>query len=156
MKNLSLQNDEHWMRAALKAAGQAAKEDEVPVGAIIVHENQIIAEGWNQTIQHHDPSAHAEVVALRHAGRQLQNYRLLGTTLYVTLEPCMMCLSAMVHARITRVVFGAKDPKTGACGGAVDGLALPQWNHLLNYTGEILAVECAEILTQFFKDRRAK
>jgi tRNA(adenine34) deaminase len=146
--------DEIGITAALKCAERAQASGEVPVGAVIVHQDKIIAEGWNQTIQQHDPSAHAEIIALRQAGQQLKNYRLVDATLYVTLEPCAMCVGALIHARIGRVVFGATEPKTGALGGAVDIITLPHWNHQFTVTSGILADSCAKILQDFFKKRR--
>jgi len=150
----SVLTDDHWMQAALKCAEQAEAENEVPVGAVIVAGDKIIGEGWNKTIQLHDPSAHAEIIALRHAGQQLKNYRLLDATLYVTLEPCAMCLGAMMHARIKRVVYGTADPKTGALGGAVDVVSLPHWNHQFVVSSGVLADKCAKILIDFFQKRR--
>lgn len=146
--------DKAFIKVALECAAKAQAEDEVPVGAVLVHENKIIAKGWNQTIQLHDPTAHAEIVTLRHAGKQLKNYRLLDTTLYVTLEPCAMCVGALIHARVGRVVFGATEPKTGALGGAVDMMTLPHWNHRLKITGGVLAESCARILQDFFQAKR--
>jgi tRNA(adenine34) deaminase len=146
--------DELGITAALKCAERAHASGEVPVGAVIVHQDKIIAEGWNQTIQQHDPTAHAEIIALRQAGRELKNYRLVDATLYVTLEPCAMCVGAFIHARIGRVVFGATEPKTGALGGAVDIIDLPHWNHHFTVTSGVLADSCAKILQDFFKKRR--
>ncbi|MFI4954409.1 MAG: tRNA adenosine(34) deaminase TadA [Gammaproteobacteria bacterium] len=143
-----------WMQTALQLAQRAEAQDEVPVGAVLVHEGEIIGQGWNQVISLHDPSAHAEIMALRDAGQRIQNYRLLNTTLYVTLEPCAMCVGALIHARVKHVVFGAPDPKTGALGGAVNTLELPHWNHRLEYTGNVLAEECGKLLREFFKKKR--
>lgn len=143
-----------WIKAALELAKRAETEGEVPVGAVLVHNDKIIGQGWNQVISRHDPSAHAEIMALRDAGQYLQNYRLLDTILYVTLEPCTMCIGALMHARIKHVVFGAPDPKTGALGGAVNILELSHWNHKLHYTGNVLAEECGELLKKFFRERR--
>ena len=124
--------DEYWMRRALEFARKAAEADEVPVGAVIVKDNHLIAEGWNHPIQLHDPSAHAEMIALRRAGEVLNNYRLLDTTLYVTLEPCVMCVGAMIHARVKRVVYGARDTKTGAAGSMFDLLQSEKHNHKID------------------------
>ncbi len=145
----------HWMRYALNLARQAAADGEVPVGAVVVLKGQVIGSGWNRPIGTHDASAHAEIVALRDAGQRVGNYRLPGSTLYVTLEPCPMCAGAIVHARIERVAFGAADPKGGAC-GSVFGL-LPsdeRFNHRTECTGGVLANECAELLRAFFRERR--
>ena len=142
------------MREALALAGQAAAAGEVPVGAVVVKEGQVIGRGFNRPITSADPTAHAEVVALREAASALRNYRLPGCELYVTLEPCAMCVGAMVHARLARVVYGARDPKTGACGSIVDLPALAHWNHHGAFDGGLLAPECGEILTGFFADRR--
>ena len=147
-------NDEHWMRHALKLARRAAELNEVPVGAVLVKGDEIIAEGWNQPIASHDPSAHAEMVALREAARSLKNYRLNGLTLYVTLEPCVMCAGAIIHARLSRLVFGASDPKAGAVNSVYDVISKPKLNHTLNWTGGILADECGAVLQGFFRSRR--
>ncbi len=148
--------DEAWMTRALALADRAEREGEVPVGALVVIEGQVIGEGWNQPIGCHDPSAHAEVMALRAAGRALQNYRLPGATLYVTLEPCTMCAGAIIHARIDRVVFGASDPKSGAASSVFSLLGDHRYNHRPVVTGGILSNECADRLTTFFKQRRNK
>jgi tRNA(adenine34) deaminase len=147
-------SDAHWMREALVLAREAEKEGEVPVGAILVRDGEVLGRGWNRTIGLHDPTAHAEVIALREAGAAQGNYRLTGSTLYVTLEPCAMCVGAMIHARIERLVYGGHDPKTGAAGGRFDLLRLPAHNHQLNAQGGILADECGEILQAFFRARR--
>lgn len=149
-------SDEYWMQHALELACKAADVDEVPVGAVIVKDNQLIAEGWNHPIQLHDPSAHAEMVALRQAGNVLNNYRLLDTTLYVTLEPCVMCVGAMIHARVGRVVFGAYDAKTGAAGSMFDLLQSEKHNHRIEVTGGVLEVQCKDVLQSFFKHKRLK
>jgi tRNA(adenine34) deaminase len=146
--------DEQWMRQAIAVARRAEQAGEVPVGAVIVRDNQLIAEGWNCPIGTHDPSAHAEIVALRKAGKAIGNYRLLETTLYVTLEPCVMCSGALYHARVARVVYGARDPKAGAAGSMYDTLLDERFNHRINVTGEVLAKECGSLLTNFFKARR--
>lgn len=149
-------NDEHWMQQALLLAEKAEQQDEVPVGAIVVKNNQLVAEGWNQPIQSHDPSAHAEMQAMRAAGKALNNYRLVDTTLYVTLEPCSMCVGAMVHARVRRVVFGAYDPKTGACGSATNLVDAAYHNHKIEVSGGVLEDECRELLQAFFRRKRQK
>lgn len=149
-----MQNDEAWMRHAINLAEQAKVADEVPVGAVIVHEGKIIGEGWNQPISRHDPSAHAEMIALRRAAQTLENYRLLNTTLYVTLEPCVMCAGAIIHARVKRVVFGAFDPKAGAAGSVFEVLGTKKLNHYVEWQGGILAEDCGAMLRNFFKQRR--
>ena len=142
------------MERALELACKAESIGEVPVGAVIVKDDELIAEGWNHPIEQHDPSSHAEIEALRSAGEKLSNYRLPGTTLYVTLEPCTMCVGAMVHARVSRVVFGASDPKTGALGGAYDILEMTKPNHALDLASGVLEEDCAKMLRAFFKSRR--
>lgn len=149
-----MKSDADWMQHALQLAEYAASQGEVPVGAVLVYQDQCIAEGWNQTITRHDPTAHAEVVALRQAAQQRQNYRLLDTTLYVTLEPCVMCAGALVHARVQRVIFGAYDPKTGAAGSRFDILRDLRHNHHLECQGGLLAEPCGAVLRAFFKARR--
>jgi tRNA(adenine34) deaminase len=146
--------DTERMRAALVLAREAAAQGEVPVGALVTLGDEVIGEGFNQPIGHHDPSAHAEIVALRAAAGRIDNYRLAGATLYVSLEPCPMCVGAMIHARIARLVYGASDPKTGACGSVFDLLAAPQHNHRIEVAGGILADECGELLREFFRARR--
>jgi tRNA(adenine34) deaminase len=142
------------MAQAMAAAHAAQARGEVPVGAIIVRGDTVLASGFNQPIGAHDPSAHAEMMALRQAALALGNYRLPGCELYVTLEPCLMCAGAMLHARLARVVFGAHDPKTGACGSIVDAFAEPRLNHHTTLTGGVLEAECGQVLKQFFTDRR--
>ena len=142
------------MEFALAAARDAAAAGEVPVGAVVVKDGVIVGRGYNRPISSADPTAHAEIVALREAARHLENYRLLGCELYVTLEPCVMCVGAMAHARIARVVYGARDPKTGACGSIVDLPALATFNHHGAFEGGVLAAESAEILRRFFAARR--
>ena len=151
-------SDEHWMRHALALAERAQREDdEIPVGAVIVDAaGQVIGEGWNRNIAEHDPSAHAEIVAMRRAGQAFGNHRLLGCTLYITLEPCAMCAMAMVHARIARVVFGASDPKTGAAGSVFDLLADPRHNHRVDVAGGVLGEEAGTMLTAYFRAKRGK
>ncbi|MFN7182881.1 MAG: tRNA adenosine(34) deaminase TadA [Thermomonas haemolytica] len=150
--------DERWMRHALALAERARDEDdEIPVGAVVVSaDGGVLGEGWNRNIGEHDPSAHAEIVALREAGRRLGNHRLLGTTLYVTLEPCAMCAMAMVHARVARVVFGAFDPKTGAAGSVFDLLSDPRHNHRVEVQSGVLADIAGPMLTAYFRARRGK
>ena len=146
------------MRHALALAEQAQREDdEIPVGALVVSaDGELIGEGWNRNIAEHDPSAHAEIVAMRRAGQSLGNHRLVGCTLYVTLEPCAMCAMAIVHARIARVVFGARDPKTGAAGSVFDLLTDPRHNHRVDVIGGVLADEASTRLTNYFRAKRGK
>ncbi|WP_108652995.1 tRNA adenosine(34) deaminase TadA [Dongshaea marina] len=144
------------MRHAQELAKKAASIGEIPVGAVIVADDQIVAEGWNRPITTHDPTAHAEIVALRVAGEKVQNYRLLDLTLYVTLEPCAMCAGAMVHSRIKRLVYGASDPKTGAAGSVFQLVQNPALNHQLEVTSGVLEESCAQMLSDFFKMRRAQ
>lgn len=152
----SAADDAARMAHALRLAAHAEAEGEVPVGALLVDAaGHVLAEGWNRNITDHDPSAHAELVALRAAGRAVGNHRLLGTTLYVTLEPCTMCAMAMVHARIARVVYGAADPKTGAAGSVFDVLGDPRHNHRVAVTGGVLAAEAGAGLRDYFRRRRA-
>lgn len=148
-------DDERWMRRALELAGHARDaEDEVPVGAVLVLGDRAIGEGWNRNITLNDPSAHAEIVALRAAGTAVGNYRFPGATLYVTLEPCAMCAMALVHARVSRVVYAATDPKTGAAGSVFDTLVSPLHNHRIEVAGGLLADEAADLLRVFFRSRR--
>ena len=146
--------EESFMREALALAAQAAAKGEVPVGAVLVKDGRVIARGYNRPISSHDPTAHAEIVALREAAAAGGNYRLPGCELYVTLEPCAMCVGAMVHARVSRVVFGARDPKTGACGSIVDLPSIAHWNHHGVFTGGVLETECGQVLKEFFAERR--
>jgi tRNA(Arg) A34 adenosine deaminase TadA len=149
--------DERWMRRALRLAEMGRdREDEVPVGAVIVRDGIKIAEGWNRNITRRDPTAHAEIVAMRRAGRRLGNHRLVGCTLYVTLEPCAMCAMAMVHARLARVVYAATDPKTGAAGSVFDLLESPRHNHRIEVSGGVLADEAASLLRSYFRAKRGK
>jgi tRNA(adenine34) deaminase len=147
-------NDEDFMRRAIALARRAQEEGEVPVGAVVVLEDRVVGEGWNRPISASDPTAHAEVQAMRAAAATLRNYRLLGTTLYVTLEPCAMCVGAMFHARIRRVVYGAADPKTGAAGSTVNLFEEKRLNHHALVEGGVLAGECSELLSGFFASRR--
>ncbi len=146
--------DEGFMREALVLADEAARRGEVPVGAVVVKEGRIVGRGFNRPVSTADPTAHAEIVALREAATALGNYRLPGCELYVTLEPCAMCVGAMVHARIARVVYGAADPKTGACGSIVDLPGLATFNHHGRFERGMLAEECGAVLKRFFADRR--
>jgi tRNA(adenine34) deaminase len=146
--------DVAYMRLALDAADQARAAGEVPVGAVVVLDGKVIATGFNHPIGAHDPSAHAEMIAVRAAAQALGNYRMPGCELYVTLEPCLMCAGVIMHSRISRVVYGARDPKTGACGSVVDAFAEARLNHHATVAGGVLETECASLLKQFFADRR--
>lgn len=148
------EQDIKWMQHAIQLAKHAESIDEVPVGAVIVKNNEIVAEGWNQPITGNDPTAHAEVVALRAAAEALSNYRLVDTTMYVTLEPCTMCAGALIHARVSRVVFGATDPRTGAAGSVFDILTTKKLNHVIDVEQGVLEHECAQLLKDFFKNKR--
>lgn len=152
---MSASNDQKWMQHALKLAERSREEGEVPVGAVIVKDNQLISEGWNQPIDKHDATAHAEIMVIRAAGEKLKNYRLPDTTLYVTLEPCTMCAGAMVHSRIKRVVFGAPDPRTGTAGSAIDLFSQSYHNHQIEIEGGVMREECGQILKDFFRERRS-
>ena len=147
-------SDRHWMEYALDLARRAEREDEVPVGAVVVIDGRAIGEGWNRNITMHDPSAHAEMLALRQAGEALQNHRLSDCTLYATLEPCCMCAGAIIHARLERVVYAAPDPKTGAAGSRFDVLTHKSHNHAVEVEHGLLAEKSAELLRNFFKLRR--
>jgi tRNA(Arg) A34 adenosine deaminase TadA len=151
---MSAEQDLVWMRRALELAKQGAAAGEVPVGAVLVLNNEIVAEGFNQPILNKDPSAHAEIQALRAGAQALDNYRLLNTTLYVTLEPCMMCAGAMVHARINRLVYAALDPKAGAVVSKMQLLDQPFLNHRVVHEGGVMAEECGGLLSGFFRGRR--
>ena len=146
--------DQYWMQHALALADKAEQAGEIPVGAVLIKDNQIIGEGWNMSICQHDPSAHAEMLAVRQGAQHLQNYRLLDTTLYVTLEPCAMCAGLLVHSRIGRLVFGAYDAKTGAVGSVMNLVQHPVLNHQLQVTGGVLADQCGAKLSEFFRQRR--
>ena len=150
--------DEAWMHRALGLAERAEREDdEIPVGAVVVAaDGTVLGEGWNRNITEHDPTAHAEIVAMRQAGRALGNHRLAGCTLYVTLEPCAMCAMAMVHARLARVVYGAADPKTGAAGSVFGLLADPRHNHRIEVAGGVLGDEAGQRLSNYFRRKRGK
>ncbi|QVL45885.1 MAG: tRNA adenosine(34) deaminase TadA [Methylophilaceae bacterium] len=147
---------QHFMQIAIALAQEAQAEGEVPVGAIVVKNGLIVGRGYNAPIKEHDPSAHAEILALRDAANNLSNYRLIDCTLYVTLEPCAMCTGAIQHARIAHLVYGANDVKTGACGSVINLMAEAKLNHHTKVTGGVLAEECAGLLTAFFKERRNK
>ncbi len=151
---MQAQLDRQFMQEAIEQAKLAANAGEVPVGAVLVRDGQIVSRGFNQPIGNSDPSAHAEMIAMRAAAETAGNYRLPGTTLYVTLEPCTMCAGAMLHARIERVVFGARDPKTGAAGSVLNVFSEKQINHQTQVEGGILGEECGQLLREFFKERR--
>lgn len=147
-------SDEEWMQYAIDLAVKAQDQGEIPVGAVLIKKGQLLAVGWNRPIMTNDPSAHAEIVAMRAAGNILGNYRLLDTTLYVTLEPCMMCIGAIMHARIGRLVFGALDPKRGAVCSAVDLSKQSFFNHRLEWESGILGDRCSNLLIDFFNEKR--
>jgi tRNA(adenine34) deaminase len=149
-----MSRDEAWMRHALELAGRAEGEGEVPVGAVVVRGDEVIGEGWNRPISAHDPTAHAEILALRAAAAAVADYRLGGATLYVTLEPCPMCAAAIAHARVARLVFGAWDPRQGAAGSAFNLVASDAMNHRVDAFGGVLSEECGELLRRFFAGRR--
>lgn len=152
-----IDSDASAMRLALDQAKLAFEAAEVPVGAIVVDsEGRVIGRGFNQTISRHDPSAHAEIIALRHAGKHVSNYRFPGATLFATLEPCLMCMGAVMHARLARVVYGAADPKTGACGSVVQAQSMHQLNHHTSVEGGVLSDECRALLRTFFRERRVQ
>jgi tRNA(adenine34) deaminase len=148
------EQDEAWMRHALRLAQRAEALGEVPIGAVLTKDDTLIAEGWNSPIVSNDATAHAEINALREAGKRIDNYRLVGTTLYVTLEPCVMCMGAISHARVKRLVFGAYDPKRGAVCNALKLADAEFLNHTIQWQGGILEEECSELLKDFFKNRR--
>jgi len=151
-----LATDDAWMREALMLARDAARRGEVPVGALVVRDGAVIGRGGNAPIAHNDPTSHAEIVALREAGRTLGNYRLPDCTLYATLEPCAMCAGAIMHARLARLVYGASDPKTGACGSIVDLFAEPRLNHHTEVTRGVAPDACGRLLSEFFAARRPR
>lgn len=151
---MSVETDIKWMEKALELARKAEAAGEVPVGAVLVKDDQLIAEGWNQPISSHDATSHAEIMAMREAGNKLNNYRLIGTTMYVTLEPCSMCVGAMIHARVSKVVYGAAEPRTGALGGAFNLLDANQHNHIFTVEPGVKAEESTALLQNFFKSRR--
>jgi len=146
--------DEKWMQIAIQEAIKAEKENEVPVGAVLIKDGLVVARAHNQPISTNDPTAHAEIQLLRAAGEELKNYRLTGTTLYVTLEPCAMCLGAMMHARVERIVYGAHDPKTGVCGSSENLIDANCFNHKINLVSGVLENECKQLLKKFFISRR--
>jgi tRNA(adenine34) deaminase len=146
--------DHHWMQHAISLAKKASEQGEVPVGAVLVLDGKIIAEGWNCPIGNCDPTAHAEIIALRAGAQALANYRLLNTTLYVTLEPCVMCVGAIVHARVKQVIYGAADLKSGAVTSALPLAQAQAFNHSVHYQGGLLNVECGALLSEFFRERR--
>jgi tRNA(adenine34) deaminase len=149
-------SDEFWMEEALRAAQRALEAGEVPVGAVVVHAGEIVGRGWNRNLTDSDPTAHAEIVALRQAGSNLGNHRLEDCAVFATIEPCPMCAGALVHARIKRLVYGADDPKAGAVHSVMEVLNHPQLNHRMEVRGGVLAGRCAELLQTFFRDRRAE
>jgi len=149
-------SDEFWMEEALRAARRALEAGDVPVGAVVVHAGEIIGRGWNRNINDSDPTAHAEIIALRQAGTNLGNHRLGDCELFATVEPCPMCAGALVHARIKRLVYGADDPKAGAVHSVMEVLNHPQLNHRMDVRGGVLAGRCAELLQSFFRGRRAE
>ena len=147
-------SDEYWMEKALTFASKAEAIDEIPVGAVLVKDNQLIAYGYNRSITDNDPSAHAEMMAIREGGKVLNNYRLIDCTLYVTLEPCSMCAGLLVHSRIKRLVFGAKDAKTGSAGSIMNLLQEPRLNHQVEVTSDVMGEQCGAVISAFFKRRR--
>jgi len=151
---MQVQLDIQFMQQALEQAKLAALAGEVPVGAVLVRDGEVLSQAFNKPITNHDPSAHAEMLALRAAAHQDENYRLPGTTLYVTLEPCVMCAGALMHARVERVVYGAPDPKTGSAGSALDVFSVKQINHQTRIEGGLMSEECGQVLKDFFKERR--
>jgi tRNA(adenine34) deaminase len=151
---MQVHTDQHWMEQALLMADKAAEQGEIPVGAILVKDNKVVGEGWNQSIGLNDPSAHAEMLAIRQGAKLLNNYRLPDTTLYVTLEPCSMCAGLLVHSRIKRLVFGAADAKTGAAGSIMNLLVDQRLNHQVEVVGGVLAEQCGDKISQFFQMRR--
>ena len=151
---MQAQLDCQFMQQALEQAKLAALAGEVPVGAVLVRDGEVLSQAFNKPISNHDPSAHAEMLALRAAAHQDENYRLPGTTLYVTLEPCVMCAGALMHARVERVVYGAPDPKTGSAGSALDVFSVKQINHQTRIEGGLMSEECGQVLKDFFKERR--
>ena len=146
--------DQAFMRVALELAAEAGRRGEVPIGAVVVVDDAIVGEGFNQPIATHDPTAHAEIVAMRDAGRRVSNYRLSAATLYVTIEPCQMCVGAMVHARVARLVFGAREPKAGAIESAMRAHEHPSLNHRMIAVGGVLEEECRALIHTFFEERR--
>lgn len=146
--------DQFWMQHAFELAKRAEEEGEVPVGAVVIRNEEVVGEGWNRPIGSKDPTAHAEIMALRAAAKKIHNYRLLNTTLYVTLEPCAMCAGAIIHARVHRLVYAAADPKGGAAGSVFNILPGEQLNHMVSVNAGVMVEECSELLTSFFQKRR--
>ena len=153
---MPLSDDKHWMQRAFELAKNAEAHNEVPVGAVIVYENEIIGEGWNQPISSDDPTAHAEIMALRDAGKKIGNYRLPNATIYVTLEPCTMCAGAIIHARLAKLVYVVDDPKTGACGSVFNLLQTEELNHRVEIEKGVMEEECRSLIQSFFKEKRDK
>ncbi|MAJ90738.1 MAG: tRNA adenosine(34) deaminase TadA [Legionellales bacterium] len=151
-----MKTDQDWMQHAFRLAKKSESHDEVPVGAIIIHGNEIIGQGWNQSISSHDPTAHAEIIALKDAGNIVRNYRLTESTMYVTLEPCVMCAGAIVHARIAKLVFAVEDKKTGACGSVFNLVQAEELNHYVEVEKGVLEKECRILIQDFFKEKRLK
>jgi len=151
---MRVESDRKWMERALELASKAEAAGEVPVGAVIVKDDEIVAEGWNQPISSNDATSHAEIIAMREAGEKFANYRLLDTTVYVTLEPCSMCVGAMIHARVSKVVYAASEPRTGALGGAFNLLEANQHNHIFEVESGLMAEESRALLQNFFQSRR--
>ena len=147
--------DDDLMRAAIALGREGRRRGEVPVGAVVVVDGKVVGEGYNEPISTNDPTAHAEIVALREAGKRTGNYRLTGATVYVTIEPCQMCVGAMIHARVARVVYGTKEPKAGAIESAMRAHEHPTMNHRMEATGGVLEPECRELIQEFFRSRRA-
>jgi tRNA(adenine34) deaminase len=156
MQNYQSEKDATYMRAALEQAELAERAGEVPIGAVVVFKGEIVGRGFNRNLLDHDPSAHAEMVAMREAARNLRNHRLVGCEMFVTMEPCAMCAGALVHARFSRLVYGASDPKAGAVSSVMQVLNHPKLNHLMDVTSGTLAHECSEMVKAFFRSRRAE
>src|SRR5215475_8556487 len=153
---MRVKDDAAWMRLALEEARLAAEAGEVPVGALVIKDGEIVGRGHNRNLLDHDPTAHAEIVALRNAAEHLGNHRLSGCTVYATIEPCSMCAGALIHARVSRLVYGASDPKAGAAGSALQVLNHPNLNHTMEVTAGVMALECSEVLQEFFRSKRAR
>ena len=151
-----MKSDEEWMQHAFQLAKKSEMHDEVPVGAIIVCKNKIIGEGWNQPISSHNPTAHAEIIALKEAGKKIGNYRLPESAMYVTLEPCVMCAGAIVHARVAKLVYAVEDEKTGACGSVFNITQADKLNHRVRIEKGVLEKECRALIQDFFKEKRLK
>lgn len=154
MSSTFLKHDQSWMQMAIELAAHARTNNEVPVGAVLVLNNEVIGKGWNQSIHHNDPTAHAEIIALREGAQTINNYRLVDAVLYVTLEPCVMCAGALLHSRIKRLVFGAFDLKAGAIESIARILTTKELNHRIEWQGGLMAAQCGLLLTDFFKSRR--